>query len=154
MSRARRIFAVIAVSLAVLLFGSGLLLAASIATSGLVNVKVENADTHLHVPVPAALFEVGIALAPHCLPAAERARIHERLAEDGHGRAAIAMLEALADCPDAVLVDVVDGGDHGDHVQITKRGRNLAVVVHGADGENVDVTLPADLLPKLLRSFS
>ena len=150
MTRGARFLTTAAGVVAVLLLGSGLLLAASVATSGLVDVRVEDEDTRVHLPVPAVLLEAGIGVIPLVLPAGERSHLHEQLGQ-GRGEAALAMLQALEGCPDAVLVDVVEGGPGGDHVQIAKHGRDLVIQVRG-DGKNVDLSFPSRLLPKLLHA--
>ncbi|HXO19206.1 MAG TPA: hypothetical protein VOA87_04690 [Thermoanaerobaculia bacterium] len=142
MTRGTRTFAIVAGSLAVLLVGSGLLLAATVAASGLVTVQVHEKEDgrHFYLPVPAAFLHAGIAFLPLAIPAGERA--HMRAELDCKGPALAALFREIERCPDAVLVDVLD---HGQSVRFVKEGRTLTVRVRGGDAD-VDVSLPVSVL--------
>jgi hypothetical protein len=147
MRRGSKVLAVVAGSLAVLVLGCGLLLAAT----GVASVKVQEkkADgAHFFVPVPALALYAGAALLPRMMPAAERARMREDLGD--RRQAIVAILEELERCPDGVLVDVED---HGETVRIVKEGRSLTVRVRSADTD-VDVSLPAGVVTHLFRELT
>ena len=159
MSRSGKIFAVVLGSLAVLLLGSGMLVAWTLATRGVVRIAVDDHEegVHFDVPLPAALFEAGLGLIPL---AARHHRHHgdcghHRFGLHGHdidvgeyGPAVAAFLDELADAPDAVLVEVEDGRDH---VRIVKEGRDIGVYVESPDA-NVHFSMPARLLHRAVRS--
>jgi hypothetical protein len=150
MSRSGRIFAVVLGSLAVLLLGSGMLVAWTLATRGVVRIAVDDHEegVHFDVPLPAALFEAGLAFAP----LAARHHRHELNGHDidvgEYGPAVAAFLEELADAPDAVLVEVEDGHDH---VRIIKEGRDIVVYVESPDAD-VHFSMPARLLHRAVRA--
>jgi len=142
-----RIFAIFAGALAVLVLGSGLLLAAT----GVATVRVHEKQgdgVRLYVPVPALLLHAGIAVVPLAMPARDRARMRAEIGD--RGPALAALLAELERCPDAVLVDVQE---HGESVQVVKEGRTLAVHVRNTDTD-VDVSLPAGVLTHLIQAFT
>src|SRR5262245_57123464 len=147
MSKAGKILAIVLGSAAVVLLGSSMLLAWSVATQGVVRIAVDDRQngTHFNLPVPAALVGAAVHLSP-----CARQRVHHL----GHGvdlekvRPALAgFFAALADAPDAVLVDAHDGDDW---VQIRKVGRNLEIQVKNPDTD-VRVSMPARLLHSVVR---
>jgi hypothetical protein len=148
MSKIAKILLILAAAWAVLLLGSGLLLAGTVLHSGLVRVAVDQPDTCFDIAVPAALVHVGLATLPLVLEDEVLADVRADLGD--FGPAAAAALRAIEDAPDAVLVEVED---HGEHVRVAKEGRNLEVYVQGADG-TVEVTLPAGLLGRIARAIS
>ncbi len=148
MRRGSRILAVVAGSLAALVLGCGLLLAATGVAS--VRVQEKKADgARFFVPVPALALYAGAALLPRMMPAAERARMRESLSEPQR-QAIVAVLEELERCPDGVLVDVED---HGGTVRVVKEGRSLTVRVRSADTD-VDVSLPAGAVTHLFQALT
>lgn len=148
MSKPVKILLIVAAAWAVVLGGSGLLLAATVMHSGLVSVAVDQPDLCVDVTVPAALVHVGLATLPLVLEDEVLADVRADLGD--FGPAAAAALRAIEDAPDAVLVEVEDGGEH---VRVAKEGRNLEVRVEGAEG-TVEVTLPAGLLSQIARAIS
>src|SRR5436305_1279449 len=119
MRRGTKVLAVVAGSLAVLVLGSGLLLAAT----GVGSVRVHEKRQHgacFFVPVPAVALYAGAALLPRLMPAAERERMRAELGS--RRQAIVAILEELERAPDGVLVDVEE---HGETVRIVKEGRSL-----------------------------
>lgn len=147
MSKGTKILLVAAVTAAVMLVGSGLLIAGSIATSGVVTVKIDESrpgSRTLYLPIPAALVYLGVDL----LPLLDEGALDEMRADLGDWRPFVAAsLAGLEDCPDAVLVDVRDGGET---VRVAKRGRDIEIRVHGADGD-FEISLPARLLSRIAR---
>lgn len=150
MSKAAKIAAILFGSAAVLLLGSGMLLAWTVATQGVVRIAVDDREsgTRFDVPVPAALVGAGMSFVPlaarhHRLE--HRAGLHEL---EEVGPAALAFFEALADAPDAVLVDVQDGEER---VRIVKSGRDFEVRVESPDA-NVRFSMPAALLHRVLKA--
>ena len=154
MSKAGKITAIVLGSAAVMLLGSGMLLAWTVVTHGVVRVAVDDLKegTRFDVPVPAALLEAGIGVADM---AGGSHAWRDCRREIGPGveigelqPAVLGFLEALADAPDAVLVDVRDGEDW---VRIVKSGRDFQVLVEGSDA-NVRVSMPAHLLHRIVRA--
>jgi hypothetical protein len=150
MRRGAKFLTIVAATLAVLILGSGLLLAGTIAATGLVTVRVNEQGpegTNLYVPVPAGLLYLGLAALPHVLPDEELAEIRTELGELGPAIAALG--EALEDCPDAVLVDVQE---RGESVRITKQGRSL--LIHVDDGrDEVRISVPAALFSRTVNAL-
>lgn len=147
MSKGAKILVVIAVAMVVMFVGSGLLIAGSIVTTGLVSVKINESrpdGTTLYLPVPAALVYLGMDL----LPLLDDGELDDMRAELGEWRPFVAAtLQGLEDCPDAVLVDVREGNET---VRIVKNGRDIEIRVHGAEGD-FEISLPARLFSRMAR---
>ncbi len=152
MSQGVKVVLVVFVVLMVIFVGSGVLLAAAVARAGVVNVQVRSSgpegSVDLDLPVPAALISLallGVRLGPHVAWDVDGKACHL----DDWGPAAAAALEELAETPDMVLVDV---RDHGEWVQIAKRGDTLQVHVQG-HGDEVEISMPATLLPQIAQAL-
>lgn len=146
MTRPAKALTIVALALLALPVGCGLLLAGSVVTQGLVTVKVNEPKpdgTNLYLPVPAGLVYLGIDL----LPLLDKDHHMQKARKEmgAWGPFAAAALQALEDCPNAVLVDVQDGKET---VKIVKEGHTIEVRVHSADG-NVQISLPAHLFSKV-----
>jgi hypothetical protein len=127
--------------LAVIL-GVPVALLATIASLGVVVVDVREGGPDGHriiVPVPLALAQAALAVAPAVAPA-DKLRIPDRDALEHIGLAR-EILEALAAAPDGELVRVEE---RDEQVVIAKEGRNLTVRVSGHE-ENVSVNVPLAL---------
>lgn len=156
MSKAGKIFAIVLGSAAVILLGSGALLAWTVVTHGVVRIAVDDREsgTRFDVPLPAALLEAGIGMA--CMagaPGESHAWRHRHAVYDGMEiediqPAVLGFLEGLADAPDAVLVEVRDGEDW---VRIVKSGRDFQILVESPDA-NVRLSMPAHLLHRIVRA--
>lgn len=140
------------VMFAVLVVGSGTLLAASVVRSGLVTVKVHetgpHGNQHLYIPVPAAMVDVSLDLIPLLAGKDVFAEMRSDLGD--MGPAVAAALTELEDAPDAVLVDIRDTHER---VRIVKEGRSLEILVDGSDGQ-VEISLPAHLLGRIAREIA
>jgi hypothetical protein len=150
MTRPAKVLTIIAVTLLALPVGCGLLLAASVVTSGLVTVKVNETKpggTNLYVPVPAGLLYLGMDLLPLLDRHHEMARARKEMG--AWAPVAEAAMQSLEDCPDAVLVDVQD---RNETVKIVKVGRTIEIRVHGGDGD-VHISLPAHLFTRVARQL-
>lgn len=151
MSPVKKLFLVAAGFFAVIILGSGLLLAGTVAVGGLVTVKVEEqrADgTSLYIPVPAAFLDLGLALVPDHELAEVQADLRRDLGD--WGPAFAASLDAFADCPDGLLLEAQDGAET---VRIEKRGRSF--LVHVNDGQTeVRVSVPARFLGRMARMIA
>jgi hypothetical protein len=151
MSPIKKLFLIVAGFFAVIILGSGLLLAGTIAVGGLVTVKVEEqrADgTNLYIPVPAAFLDLGLMLVPDEELDEMRANLRRDLGD--WGPAVAASLDAFADCPDGVIVDAQDGAET---VRIEKRGRSF--LVHVNDGQTeVKVSVPARFVGRVARMIA
>lgn len=137
---------------AVLVVGSGTLLAASVVRSGLVTVKVHETSPHgvkhLYLPIPAGLVDLGLDLAPVL---AGRDVFDEMRSDLGDMRPAVAAaLTGLEEAPDAVLVDVQDAHER---VRIVKEGSSLEIQVDGPEGQ-VEISVPASLLGRIAREIA
>lgn len=149
MSKLAKILLVTTVAFAMIVMGSGVLLAASVVQSGVVKVKVHESGTNgMNIYVPAALVSVGLDVLPMVMEGDIWADMRTELGE--WGPAAAAALQAVEDAPDAVLVDV-----HNEHesVQIVKEGRSLEIHVMDASG-TMEISLPAGLLGRIAREIA
>lgn len=148
MSPIKKLFVVFAGFFVVMIVGSGLLIAGTVAVGGLVTVKIQEdrADgTNLYLPVPAALLDLGLMLVPDEEMAEMRADLREDLGD--WGPAFAASLEAFEDCPDGLLLEAQDGTET---VRIEKRGRSF--LIHVDDGaSNVRISVPARFLGRVAR---
>lgn len=147
MSTGAKIFVGIAAGFAILLLGSALLVAGTIAATGLVTVDVHDKTegTHIYLPVPAAAIYLGMGLLPVLAGDDELYELREDLGEWGPFVAAT--LEGLDDCPDGVLVDVRDGAET---VRIVKQGRSLEIRVRNPR-ESVEISVPTRLFSRMAR---
>ena len=153
MSRGLKILTVAMGIVAVLFVMSGVALATTVVRSGLVSVKVDKtgdgngAGDDLHIVVPAGLVYAGLALAP-TFAGDEMAEARRDLREMRPQLEAL--LQALEDCPDAVLLEATSPGES---VRIEKRGRALEIHVHDAQS-NVTISLPANLAARVVSAVS
>ena len=117
-----------------LAISSALLSAAGLAVyqAGIAIVKVQDADVNLFIPVPLAAADVALVF----LPQEQKQEISQQIAP--HKELIRAALQELGDCPDVLLVEVVD---HDETVMVSKDGENLIVDVNNPD-EKVYVKVP------------
>jgi len=151
MSKGAKILLAVAATFAVLMVGSGVLLAATIARAGVVHVKIQEpgrSGTRVNVHVPAAVITLGMNLMPLVLDDDLGAEIRADLGE--YRPAVAAALRELEDVQDAVLVDVQDGPER---VRISKKGRALEVHVVNPEG-TFEISLPANLLGRIARDIA
>lgn len=148
-SRLTRIFVALVVAVAVTVVGTTTVVAATVVTSGVATVQIheEGPDGFdLYLPMPAALLDLGLAVATVAIPAEELAQIRSETAEVAPTVRALAHeLEAM---PDAVLVSVVSDRES---VEVAKRGQYFHVSVDGSQGERIRVSLPARSIGKVAR---
>ena len=147
MSRGAKIFVGIAAGLAILFLGSGLLVAGTIAATGLVTVNVHDKTdgTHIYLPVPAVALYLGMDLLPLVMDDSDLAEMRRDVGDWGPFMAAT--LRGLADCPDGVLVDI---RDREETVRIVKEGRSFEIRIRNHN-ESVDISVPARMLSKAAR---
>lgn len=151
MKTATKVLLVLALASGILILGSGFLLAASVVTTGLVTVKVNESGpdgAHLYIPVPAVLVHAGMAV----LPALIEDDVWEDVRTDLGEWAPVAAeaLRAVEDAPDAVLVDIEN---ERESVRIEKNGRKLEIRVReGRD--SFEISLPASLLGRVAREIA
>jgi hypothetical protein len=115
--------------------GTALLGAAALSSEGFIHFKVHEkrvGGTRVNLIVPAALVPVSLKLVPdHRLAgASEQLRLYLPIID--------AAVPALEDCPDGVLVEVID---ENDHVRVKKDGGALVVDVNDPDNV-VHVSVP------------
>jgi hypothetical protein len=149
--RGAKILLAVAATLAVLMIGSGVLLAASIVRAGTLTVKIHEPGvngTNLDLTIPAAVIHLGLNVLPWVLDEDLGAQIRTDLGE--YRPAVAAALVELEDAPDAVLVDVRNPSES---VRITKEGRSLLILVDNEDGK-FEITLPASLLGRIAREIA
>ena len=117
------------------MLGTAIVAGAAVSSEGFVHVRVHEKQANganFNLIVPAALIPATLHFVPK-----------EKL-QHGSGdlRKALPIIDAaipaLEDCPDGVLVEVTDPGEH---VMITKSGGSLVVDVHDA-ANDVHVSVP------------
>lgn len=151
MNKAVKVLLALVLTFAVLLIGSGVLLAASVVHSGVVTVKVDETGPEgkrMYIPVPAALISLGMDVIPLLAGEDIRAEIRSDLGE--HREAVAAALLELENAPDAVLLHVQDAGEN---VRITKKGRTLEISVDNAEG-SFEISVPARLIGRIAREIA
>ena len=123
-------------------------LAAAVAVTGTVTVEVDekSADgTHLYIPVPALAFDLALLAAPWIIPDDALAEVRREIGPYRQGLQEMA--EGLESMPSGVLVEVHSDGEH---VRITKQGRNFHIRVQSEDSD-VSIAVPARLLSSSLK---
>jgi hypothetical protein len=115
--------------------GTALVGAAALSSEGFIYVNVQEkhpGGSHVNVLVPAALVPATLRFVPnhHLAEASQQLRPFLPAID--------AAIPALGDCPDGVLVEVVDPGEH---VLVTKRGGSIVVDVNDPD-DTVHVSVP------------
>jgi len=115
--------------------GTALVGAAALASEGFIYVNVQEKQpggSRVNVLVPAALVPITLRFVPR----------HNFYDASRDLRTALPIIDAaipaLGDCPDGVLVEVVDPGEH---VLVTKHGGSIIVDVNDHD-EIVHVSVP------------
>lgn len=148
MGRLARIAIALCLAVTVFFAGTGIALAATVMTSGVVTVRVDQAEADgvdLYLPVPAALIDLGLGIARIAIPAEEIARVRADVAP--YQPMLRTLAEELESCPDAVLVDMVS--DH-ESVQVTKKNRTFLVEIDAEDA-HVRVAFPDRTIAKVAR---
>jgi|SRR5581483_6025857 hypothetical protein len=115
--------------------GTALAGAAALSSEGFIYVNVQEKQpggTHVHVLVPAAIVPTALHFVPRHNFADSSRDLQRALPIID------AAIPALNDCPDGVLVEVEDPGEH---VLVTKRGGAVVVDVNDHD-ETVHVSVP------------
>lgn len=141
-----RVLVALIVAFAVIFVGTGVALAATVLSTGVVTVSVQEDGPEGHrifVPVPALVLDLGLGLADLAVPAGELERLREEARPFAPTLANVA--RELERCPDATLVEVVSDRES---VRVTKRGGGFVVDVDAEDGQ-VRVALPARSLTKV-----
>jgi hypothetical protein len=136
---------------AIMMAGTGVALAAAVIHSGVMAVSVDDRSddgVSLYLPVPAALVELGVGLAPLLMPEEAWREMRRELGPVVPGLLTAA--RALEDCPDAVLVEVVSDRER---VRVEKDGRLLRIEVHSEDAD-VRVSVPASAITRVLNGLS
>jgi hypothetical protein len=152
MQKALRLFLIFFAASMLLICSTGVVLAASVATSvatdGLVVIRVHEKGpdgVHFTAPIPASLVGLGASFA-HRAAAEDLDEARRQL--EPYRDTLHQALAGLEDAGDVTLVTVEDGTDH---VQIAKRGRNLVIDVDSDDAE-VHVTVPLPLVRQVVES--
>jgi hypothetical protein len=103
-----------------------MLVGAVLAWGGVATVQVlENGKSEMTVPIPMAVVEAAVASGDLFFDVEEHLQAEADLGE--WGPLVREILAALDECPDVVLVEVVDGSDH---VRVAKEGGSLLVEVN------------------------
>lgn len=115
--------------------GTALVGAAALSSEGFINIKVDEKEAdghHIHLIVPAALVPVTLKFVPrqNLAEAAQNLRDNMAIIDSA--------LPALEECPDGVLVEVTEPGEH---VLVAKRGGSIVIDVNDAD-DVVHVSVP------------
>jgi hypothetical protein len=115
--------------------GAALVGGAALSSEGFMRVQVHEkhaGGTNLNLVVPAALVPTSLRFVPkrHLADASKNLRSYLPIVDTA--------IPALEECPDGLMVEVVDSQDH---VRITKRGGSLDVDVSDTD-DVVHVSVP------------
>jgi len=108
---------------------------AALSSEGFIHVRVHEKQPgghNINVIVPAAVVQVALHFVPRQSLAGPTENLQQYLP------VVDAAVPALEDCPDGVLVEVVDPAEH---VLITKSGGSVIIDVNDA-GETVHVSVP------------
>lgn len=105
----------------------------AVAQGGVATVWIHNEDVTLFLPVPMVLADVALSLAPE----EELAQARRELAP--YRGLVQAALEGLAECSDAVFVDVQGPGES---VVVSKEGSTLRVEIHSLHDGDVEIRVP------------
>lgn len=146
MSRSTRVAVAFLVVLT-LAFGSTVTFAAvTVARAGVIDVSVvshEPGAESVSFLLPGVLVTIAALVLPYALP-------DDAAREIGpHAPALRAAADALAQCPDAVFVEVES---QDEHVRIAKEGRYLTIDVESTD-EDVHIRLPIRAVRSLARAL-
>jgi hypothetical protein len=115
--------------------GAVLVGGAALSSEGFIQVKVHEKQPdgkNISLIVPAALVPMTLKFVPRSRLAEASANLREYMPVID------AAIPALEDCPDGVLVEVVDPGEH---VLVTKIGGSIVVDVNDAE-DTVHVSVP------------
>jgi hypothetical protein len=115
--------------------GTAAVAAAALCSEGFIHVKVHEKHVggkNINVTVPAALVPATLKFVPNndLIEASENLCPYLPIID--------AAIRALEDCPDGLLVEVVDSRDH---VRVAKRGGSIVVDVNDA-ADTVHVSVP------------
>ena len=126
--------------------GTAALAAAALCSEGFIEIKVHEKQVggkNINVIVPAALVPVTLKFVPNT---------HLMEAEKLHSYMPIidAAIPVLEDCPDGLLVEVVDSRDH---VRVSKRGGSIVVDVNDA-ADTVHVSVPLRAAQNSIREIA
>lgn len=150
MSGFTRVVAILMGAVLVVIMGSGFIVAGTVATAGVVTVSVHESGPDgldLYVPIPAAVVEAAVSLAPVLLDAVDEGRLDRELAglrQDLAGLLPIveAALKSLDDMPSATLVEVESDSEY---VLVRKVRGAVEVRVEEEDAQVV-VSVPIRVL--------
>jgi hypothetical protein len=115
--------------------GTALVGAAALSSEGFIHVKVHEKQpdgTNINLVVPAAIVPVALHFAPPRDLADASRDLRQYLPVID------AAIPALEDCPDGVLVEVIDASDH---VVVAKSGSSVVIDVDDP-GDKVHVSVP------------
>lgn len=135
MTTGKKILTVAALLAVFTVAGWAVLIGVIYAHGGVMSVRVHEAEQglDLYVPVPMVIVDGAVATASHVMPNEDWLEMQADLDLGEWAPLVREVLKALDDCPDAVLVEVIDGNER---VRVTKEGRYLKVDV---DQDDVDV---------------
>lgn len=129
------------------IMGTAVVGGAMLCSEGMLRVKVheKQADgTNINLVVPAALVPMTLKFVPDRHLAHASAQLRPYLP------AIDAAIPVLEDCPDGVLVEVIDPGEH---VLIEKRGGSIVIDVNDAD-DVVYVQVPLRAAQKAIHEIA
>lgn len=111
---------------------------------GIATVSVENQEIDLFLPVPLVVADLALMVAPE----EELEEARREIAP--HRDLILAAVEGLRECPDAELVDVLDGETS---VKVVKEGDNLIVRVKSPTDGNISIKVPMSSVSRILNSI-
>ncbi len=127
--------------------GTAAVAAAALCSEGFIHVEVHEkhpGGTNINAVVPAALVPVTLNFVPneHLFKASKDLREFLPIID--------AAIPALEDCPDGLLVEVIDSHDH---VRVAKRGGSVVVDVND-DDDTVHVSVPLRVAHQSIREIA
>lgn len=112
---------------------------------GIATISIENQEVDLFLPVPLAVADLALMVAP-------KEELEEARREIApHRDLILAALDGLRECPDADLVDVVDGETS---VKVVKEGDNLIVKVKSPSDGNISIKVPMSSLSRIVNTVA
>ena len=147
MARLFRGLIIFGLACALMVGSAGVALAASVVSDGMIQIRVTEHTpdgVDLYIPVPAAVVNWALSLAPMVIPAEELAEIRREMApfRDALGEVA----DEIENMPSTVLVKVET--DH-ERVEVVKDGGSFDITVDSSDAD-VEVSVPAHLISRVV----
>ena len=152
-TRTRRLLIVSAAAVAFLVLGWATIIGLLLTVGGVATVQLHDRSegVRLYLPVPMAVVSATAATAGFLSPvhAGDLLEIDGDLDLDEWEPFVDALFAGLEECPDVIFVEVLD---HGDHVRVAKKGRNIRVEVRNPD-LSLNISVPIRPLRRTVSSL-